>query len=72
MCWPLGPSSKFKGMRRLRRKCRRKPEKVLRAYVVSGKASQTMFAKAAKSRLCTDAGAAIAQETQDDLALTQL
>ena len=46
-------------------------EKVLRAYVVSNKIDQTAFAEAAKSRLCTDAGAALEQASQDDLALTQ-
>ena len=46
-------------------------EKVLRAYVVCGQVGQTMFADAAKSRLCTDAGAALEQASQDDLALTQ-
>ena len=46
-------------------------EKVLRAYVVCDKVAETVFADAAKSRLCTDAGAALEQASQDDLALTQ-
>ena len=46
-------------------------EKVLRAYVVVGKASVADFTSAAKARLCTEEGRAIVAVEKDDWALTQ-
>ena len=46
-------------------------EKVLRAAVVAGGYSESALSSAAKQRLCTDAGASMDAELQDDRALTQ-